>query len=269
MGGWCTPLRSVAALRARVRYLEPVRDFWPVAIVSVLAASCAPSKAEIKTEFDAVVERSNRCESSNQCVLIDLECPLGCRAAVPADRAQALLEQARVLIKDYESGGVVCAYDCAAPGTPMCEQGRCVEAPAVDGSGQTQACTELGCGFPFSVQFEKSGVWAPGHYRVRVTLDGRAVECAADFPLSCDAPPACDDPGIVLGLSGCALPAESHAIIGVDVLTETAAVSVELLAVSGSLASGTWSPTYTTTQPNGPQCAPVCRTAPSATLAIP
>jgi len=242
---------------------------WPVTVVAALVASCAPSEAEIQSQFDAVLKRSNGCQSSDQCVLIDLECPLGCRAAVHTDRASAVRKQARELIEDYERGGAMCAYDCTAPGTPACEQGRCVEVPAVDAPGSSIACTEIGCGVAFSVQFQKSGTWLSGHYRVHVRLDGRTVECAADVPLSCDAAPACDDPGVSLQLSGCALPAASHAITGVDILTDTPAeVSVEVLDESGSLASGTWHPSYLTSQPNGPECSPECRTAPPATLAV-
>jgi hypothetical protein len=257
------------APHTRMRYPVQVRKLSPVAVVAVLVASCAPSEAEIKSQFDAVLQRSNHCQSPDQCVLIDLACPLGCRAAVQADRASAVRKQARELIEDYERGGAMCVYDCTAPGTPGCEQGRCVEIPAVDAPGPI-ACTEIGCGVAFSVQFEKSGTWTPGHYRVDVSLDGRTVECAADFPLACDAALACDDPGISLQLSGCALPPESHAITGVDILTDTPAeVSVEVLDETGSLASGTWQPIYVTSQPNGPECSPECRTAPPVTLVIP
>jgi len=245
-----------------------VRKFWPGAVVAALVASCSPSAAEIQSQFDAVLERSNHCQSSDQCVLVDLACPLGCRAAVQADRASDVRKQARELIEDYERGGTMCLAKCTAPGTASCQQGRCVEVPAVDPPGPIP-CTEIGRGFAFSVQFEKSGTWTPGHYRVDVSLDGRTVECAADFPLACDAAPACDDPDVLLQLSGCALPPESHAITGVDILTDTPAeVSVELLNETGSLGSGTWQPTYVTSQPNGPECSPECRTAPSATLVI-
>jgi hypothetical protein len=254
-----------------MRYSVRVRDFRPVAIVAVLMASCAPSEAELRSQFDAVLQSANRCQSSAECVLIDLDCPLGCRAAVRADRANAVRKQAHELIDDYESGGRMCAYECTAPGTPSCEDGRCIEIPAIDPPGMSVPCTEIGCGSAFSVRFEKSGSWTSGHYRVDVSLDGRRVECAADVPLSCElATPACDDPGVLLQLSGCALPPAMHAISGVDILTDTPAeVSVQLLDDSGSLASGTWHPTYLTSQPNGPQCTPECRTAPPTTLPIP
>jgi hypothetical protein len=255
---------TTRAWRARMRYSVWVRKFRPVALVAALTlvASCAPSEAEIQSQFDAVLQRSNRCQSSDQCVLIDLACPLGCRAAVHSDRASAVRKQADELIEDYEHGGTTCVYVCTAPGTASCEQGRCAEIPALP-------CTEIGCGSAFSVQFEKSGSWTPGHYRVDVSLDGRSVQCAADIPLSCDAAPACDDPQVLLQLSGCALPAESHAITGVDILTETPVeVSVGLLDEAGSMASGSWRPTYTTSQPNGPECPPECRAAPPATLVI-
>jgi hypothetical protein len=250
-----------------MRYATRVRNCWPLGVIAALVASCSPSEAEIQEQFDAVLQRANRCQSPDQCVLIDLECPLGCRAAVQADRASSVRKQARELVDDYERGGTSCAYDCSAPGSASCEQGRCVELPAAGGPGTP--CTEIGCGSAFSVQFEKSGSWAPGRYRVEVRLDGRTVECAADFPLSCDAAPACDDPGVLLLLSGCALPAESHAITGVDILTDAPAeVAIELLDESGSLASGTWHPTYRTSQPNGPECPPECHTAPPTSLAI-
>lgn len=272
-GGRAKPRRSVGG-RARwseVRYSEWMRSAWPV-FASVLAMSCsAPSEDEVQAEFQAVVERSSRCESSEQCVLLATKCPLGCLHAVRADRAAEVGEKARELIEDYESGGRSCDYQCLAPGTAICEQGRCMEssAPSNPPNG-SRACTLIGCGSAFSVQFDKAGAWRQGHYRVLVTLDDRPIECTADFPLSCDVTSSCADPGVLLLLSGCALARESQTIAGVEVLQETpAAVSIEVFDEAGSLVKGAWQPAYLTSTPNGSECEPTCRTAPSEALSIP
>jgi hypothetical protein len=232
--------------------------------------ACASSEDEVKAEFAAFVERSNRCDGDSQCTLVATRCPLGCQVAVRADRAEAVADKAGELRDDYERGGVSCDYDCAAPGEPRCVQGRCAEISRAADAPDGRDCTLIGCGAAFSIAFDKSSAWAQGEYRVALTLDGDEVECSASLPLSCDLASACDDPAVLLQLSGCALPAASHALGGVELAQKTPAfVAVEVFFQGQALAAASFQPIYAESQPNGAQCEPTCRSAPPARLALP
>jgi hypothetical protein len=96
---------------------------WGVLVL--LLGACAPSEEEIEAEFEAFVSSRNRCEVATDCVLVGLDCPLGCFIAVHSQHARAVLDKGRELVDDYESGGRSCAYDCAQPPPLECRRGRC------------------------------------------------------------------------------------------------------------------------------------------------
>jgi hypothetical protein len=108
-------------------------------------------------------------------------------------------------------------------------------------------------------------------YTIAVTADGTSGACDMTLPF-----PSCASPTICQGArdwraieSGCALPAEQHAIGGI-VFGEVRPVSVEVVVTRDGqqLAKETFTPTYQTSQPNGPDCSPTCIGAPAAALAI-
>lgn len=132
-------------------------------------------------------------------------------------------------------------------------------------------CTEIGCGSAFSINFQRQGAWGPGAYTVKVTVDGAPFTCTATIPLSCDAPSPCPgDAPFLLGLNGCALDPSQHSLSGIELKQGTAPASIQVdVAQDGKdLGTGTFKPTYTTSQPNGPDCEPVCKSAPSVTLSL-
>lgn len=132
-------------------------------------------------------------------------------------------------------------------------------------------CTEMGCGPGFSINFQRQGAWEPGAYTVKVTVDGAPFTCSATIPLSCDAPSACpEDAPFVLGLSGCALEPSQHSLLGIELKQGTAPASIQVdVAQDGKeLGTGTFTPTYTTSQPNGPDCEPVCKSAPTVAMSL-
>ena len=95
------------------------------AFAAVLLAACGPSEEEIRADFAAFVDSANRCEIAADCALVYPGCPLGCYAAVRADRAEEATRYAAELISDYESGGASCQYDCVEPPRLTCVQLRC------------------------------------------------------------------------------------------------------------------------------------------------
>jgi hypothetical protein len=135
----------------------------------------------------------------------------------------------------------------------------------------SSGCTEVGCGPAFSVGFVRKGPWAPGDYGVTVTVDGAPFKCTATLPLSCNAPSPCPEGApFFLGSSGCALDPSEHSLSGVEISqgSAPASVQIEVTLDGNGIGSDTFTPTYTTSSPNGPGCGPDCKSAPGATLIL-
>ncbi|HEU4410783.1 MAG TPA: hypothetical protein VFS43_36360 [Polyangiaceae bacterium] len=141
-----------------------------------------------------------------------------------------------------------------------------------DDDDDGRACTEKGCADGFVLTLAHAGGWPAGAYRFEVVADGKTITCSASLPLPpCGQGPAsaCDAPELTLGLSGCALPAAEHGFSELYWTTTTpASVSVEVTRDGAPLAQTQLTPTYVTSQPNGPDCGPSCRNA-SASMAVP
>ena len=71
-------------------------------------------------------------------------------------------------------------------------------APLACAGTKGPACTEMGCANSLSIQLTKLSPWAAGSYNVTIKHDEAQVDCAVDFPLSCDAPPACGEGDVFL-----------------------------------------------------------------------
>jgi len=140
--------------------------------------------------------------------------------------------------------------------------------PFVPGGG---GCTEIGCGPPFSIAFQRAGAWPIGKYAVEVVVDGQSFVCVTALPLSCSnqAPCAADAP-FLLGLSGCALDPSQHSLSGVEFLQDAAPATIQVkVSHEGDLlGEGTFTPAYTTSRPNGPNCESECKGAPGVTLSL-
>ena len=134
-----------------------------------------------------------------------------------------------------------------------------------------QGCTVIGCGSAFSVNFLHAGAWPAGSYAVEVEVDGATFTCSATLPLQCNAPSPCPAGSpFLLGRSGCALDAAQQSLSGIDfdLGSAPASVRVKVSWDGATLGIGTFSPTFTTSRPNGASCEPVCKSAPPATLAV-
>lgn len=137
----------------------------------------------------------------------------------------------------------------------------------------TKTCTTAGCVTGFAVDLQPTdNIWRPGRYRVDVTADGVSGSCEVTLP-----PAPCGTTSTTctgqrnwgVGESGCALPSDQHSINRVAFSGTTPATVAVVVSRDGrQLASQTFTPTYVTSQPNGPDCEPTCRTAPTATLAL-
>jgi hypothetical protein len=141
-----------------------------------------------------------------------------------------------------------------------------------DGSpnGPSGACTLLGCTDGLEIAFARMKAWPAATYTIDVNIASVRSRCTVTLPLSCDRMPRCTTSGWSVLTSGCAQPAASQTITGVAYRGSEAPASVEITVFQGerSLGSSIFSPEYRVSQPNGPDCPPVCRTAPRQTLML-
>jgi hypothetical protein len=110
-----------------------------------------------------------------------------------------------------------------------------------------QACTEIGCGPSLEVSFSRAS-WPAGNVNIVVVADGTTTNCSVTLPFA-----SCDE------TSGCALPAAQHAVSGL--LWSANGPSQVTITVSQDgtmLGTQSFQPTYTTSEPNGAGCPPVC-----------
>jgi hypothetical protein len=136
-----------------------------------------------------------------------------------------------------------------------------------------KVCTQRGCGSAFEVTFRPTGnQWAAGTYSIAVIADGTSGTCDVTLPFASCTSTSTTCQGTrdwYASQSGCALPAGQHAINGI-VFSEARPITVDIVVSRDGrqLAAETFTPTYETSQPNGPGCSPTCIGAPAATLAI-
>ena len=139
----------------------------------------------------------------------------------------------------------------------------------------SKACTLIGCGPAFQVTYQVAGgqsAWSPGVYNVTVTADGSTTSCDVTLPLGdCQTSSlqCTGNPDWSFDYGGCALPPEQHRIYGVTFWAAMPAnVEIVFSRDGVPLGEGTFTPTYRSSQPNGPECDPTCHGAPEATMPI-
>ena len=129
---------------------------------------------------------------------------------------------------------------------------------------QEMACTEMGCSDGLILRVQPDRTWLPGNYEFTFKLDGREVLCTGALPLkSCEAGPSvqCDGEGVQIMESGCAMPPETHGFGDITFGGAPAEVNIRVAHEGKVLVERSISPAYETSQPNGPNCEPTCRSA--------
>ena len=148
-----------------------------------------------------------------------------------------------------------------------------VASPGCFGGGGVggQACTQIGCQDGLVIELATPGSWPAGAYRFELAADGVTTTCVATLPLaSCDQAQVSCQPfvaGIAIVESGCALPPGSHSFPLIELDGTPATVTVEVFHDQQPIGATTFTPTYQTSQPNGPGCEPICTNA-RATLPL-
>ena len=152
---------------------------------------------------------------------------------------------------------------------------------AAGGCSGPKACTLIGCFDQFSASVRRAdGSFPSGSHRVEVLADGASLTCTFTFPAA-----AASGGGYVYAACPSGLTVSvSAAVTCTDVTTGTAVSHrcepilgqfVESISLTGTPAQvHVWqyvddaaildaaaAPTYQDSQPNGPECGPVCRQA--------
>jgi hypothetical protein len=134
----------------------------------------------------------------------------------------------------------------------------------------SKECTLIGCASSFEAAFTGS-TGKPGRYRVDVVTDGVPSTCEVTLPWTCDTQPTCSASNVPwkMTMSGCALGADGQRLDGIA-FREHLPVSLEMMVRRDDVAVGEGSvnPQYAESRPNGPDCDPVCRSAPRLEIAI-
>ena len=128
-----------------------------------------------------------------------------------------------------------------------------------------KVCTLRACGEALRVTFVPSDMWRPGDYRIEVTADGRTSSCDVTLPLQCGRAARCEgEVDWVTVDSGCTAPVDQHAIQGLTFLNRAPAeLTVTVFMHDLVLGEASFRPQYSVVRPNGDECEPSCKVAPT------
>lgn len=115
------------------------------------------------------------------------------------------------------------------------------------------SCNDEGCGAPYAIRWAKTSAWAPGTYRVEVTIDGELTTCTFPLPATCGEPVGgCDRTDIPFGISAnCGEPSLSWMYFHVG---EYETVQVKVFRNEQGLGSGTFHPDFHRTSDGCKSC---------------
>jgi hypothetical protein len=99
-----------------------MRLIIPLAMLGLLG--CA-SEEGVQRRWDAFVAEHSECEFADDCAIVYPGCPLGCFDTVNVEHVEEAEDLADRLIRQYESFGRSCDYDCAEAPDPVCDAGSC------------------------------------------------------------------------------------------------------------------------------------------------
>lgn len=130
------------------------------------------------------------------------------------------------------------------------------------GSNPPRACTEMGCLDGLRIEL-KSDAWPDGVYRFEVEADGASIVCQGSLPLPACGTAAitCDQGGVIVGESGCALPPAQHSFSELIFEGAPERVSLNVEHEGAIRVTHEVQPEYRTVTPNGPDCEPTCTQA--------
>lgn len=140
------------------------------------------------------------------------------------------------------------------------------------GSFGGTGCTDIGCQDGFILMLSPSDRWPAGAYEFVLETEAGKTTCTGSIPLppcgqsglSCVTTPDRGDKNPRIAISGCALDGASQSFPQIDFPDGPAQVNVRISKDGTTLVNQAFTPQYTTSSPNGPQCGPVCRQSSSS-----
>lgn len=121
----------------------------------------------------------------------------------------------------------------------------------------TSICTAIGCEDGLKVVFQPA-LHAEGTYDFEVALDGMSSTCTAVLPFDDLSVDVCDDPRVMLILSGTALPANQQEVYGMMIADTPSTVRITIDKDGDQVADQSFTPSYQQVAPNGVECGPIC-----------
>ena len=134
----------------------------------------------------------------------------------------------------------------------------------VTGCTDGRACTLIGCLDSFSIRPTDPASLAPGAYEFQLVIDGRSITCSTGVPVT-DAVDACENRGTG-PLTVVLTPPDR--IQDITVSGSPSTVAITIVRDGQVVVSKIFKPSYRESQPNGPDCPPICRNA-EAVLELP
>ena len=117
----------------------------------------------------------------------------------------------------------------------------------------SHSCTDIGCGSGLNLSVRRAaGTWANGDYVLRAGIERCSFSVPRDLPaVGSIARPNCGGTSVLLGNSGLEL----------SLNTAPKTLAVDLTLDGALILSESSTPSYVESQPNGPDCGPICRQA--------
>lgn len=127
-----------------------------------------------------------------------------------------------------------------------------------------KACTKIGC--RSSLEIEVTGARATkGKYSFEIEADGKKAQCELSLPLQpCDkglSAKCKGDVKVEMGEIGCALPPAEQGFGPISLPDSPTTARVVIKKDGKPFADKRFTPSYKTSQPNGPGCEPTCKQA--------
>lgn len=152
-----------------------------------------------------------------------------------------------------------------AVGTIACPLLASCASETPDPHSPPRACTDIGCVDGLRIELQPgSGHWDKGEYAFEIETPAGKTVCKGSLPLrACEGGPSlhCEGPQVMIGESGCALPAEQHGFSTIELASGPASATIVIARDGTELARKTTAPAYRVSTPNGPGCEPTCRQA--------
>ncbi|HKO93316.1 MAG TPA: hypothetical protein VJU61_19305 [Polyangiaceae bacterium] len=131
-----------------------------------------------------------------------------------------------------------------------------------------ELCTLVGCSDGFTVNLVANEPLREGSYDVEVTMDGAPATCRISLPVDLGADPACSDSASLRASAtvhnnGAPPDRDVPNAIIVNVLVAADVAVLNVRHDDAPLFEQTYRPSYQTIAPNGPECGPICSSAPS------